>query len=302
MLFSRLLTPAPPSGATAGGGGGPVRADTQTFFLNPDPLRAQLAWALAGLAVGVTAGWPRPLRVTPAASAAVARVVSAAAMYSPALAPLRVLLTDWLVSMVTYTLRPTSRGRVWLTQTGAVAIDPAGLATGADMEAAVAGVVAGVRLLHTSPALGAALGGPLLPLLPAVPTAAVLSLLPHKGSVAGGGGGLPPATAPLLPLGGGGAPAARAGVEAHIRSFATTAWHAAGTCRMGTGGGAAAAADEVTHRRLRVNGVARLRVVDLSVVPEMVSGNTNATAMTVGARAAELVVEEWAARGGEVGA
>ncbi|KAK1861168.1 hypothetical protein I4F81_003752 [Pyropia yezoensis] len=59
---------------------------------------------------------------------------------------------------------------------------------------------------------------------------------------------------------------------------------------MGAAGGPDAAATAVVDGRLRVNGVARLRVVDLSVAPSMVSGNTNATAMTVGARGAELGV------------
>lgn len=288
VLFSRLLSAAPP---TCTGDDGrhhaPVRADTQTFFLSPAPLRAQLPHALSSLAASAMAGWPRRLRPSSATIAAATRAVSAAAVHAPALAPLRAAVSDRVFSIASYTLRPTSRGRVSLCpSTGEVIIDPAGLSTAADMDAAVAGVVAGVRLLHTSPAVIADTGGPLLPLLPPVSTADVLSLLPCAD-----GGALPPATAPVLPLGG--PPRVRAALESHVRAYGTTAWHALGTCRMGTGG----AADAVVDGRLRVNGVARLRVVDLSVAPTMVSGNTNATALTIGARAAALVREEWVARG-----
>ncbi|KAK1861817.1 hypothetical protein I4F81_004397 [Pyropia yezoensis] len=298
VLFSRLLTAAPRA-PPAGGDGPrsrpphpPVRADTQSFFLSPGPLRAQLPYAASSLAAAAAAGAPRALRPSATTIAAATRALSAAVVHAPALAPLRAAVTDRVFSVASYTLRPTSRGRVSLCpRTGAVVVDPAGLSTAADMDAAVAAVVAGVRLLHTSPAVVATTGGPLLPLLPPVPTADVLSLL-----TCGDGGGLPPATAPVLPLRRG-APRVRAAVEAHVRAFGTTAWHALGTCRMGAAGGPDAAATAVVDGRLRVNGVARLRVVDLSVAPSMVSGNTNATAMTVGARGAELVREEWVARG-----
>jgi len=286
-LFSRLLTPPAP----AADGPSP-RADTQSFFLHPDPLWAQTWWAVAALAAAASAGLPRWVpRLSPAAAARGARAVTAAAVGAPALAPLRAAVATRIVAVASYTLRPTARGRVTLTPEGGVAVDPAALSTAADWEAAVAGVVAAVRLLHGSPEVAAAAGGPLLPLLPPLSPATVLSLLPRGGGRPGGGA-LPPATAPLLPLGG--PPAARAAVDAYVRAFATTAWHPLGTCRMGAGCGADAAADAVTDGRCRVNGVGRLRVVDLSVAPAMVSGNTNATAMTIGARAAELVREEWA--------
>ena len=62
--------------------------------------------------------------------------------------------------------------------------------------------------------------------------------------------------------------------------------HGTGTCRMGK------SEDSVVDSRLRVYGVSNLRVVDCSVMPTPVSGNTNGPAMVVAARAAELILED----------
>lgn len=62
--------------------------------------------------------------------------------------------------------------------------------------------------------------------------------------------------------------------------------HATGTCRMG------ATEDSVLDSRLRVRGVEGLRVVDCSAMPTPPSGNTNAPAMMLGYRAAELIIED----------
>ena len=59
--------------------------------------------------------------------------------------------------------------------------------------------------------------------------------------------------------------------------------HAVSTCRMGSD------ADAVVNPKLQVNGVEALRVVDCSVMPGLVSGNTNAPAMALAWRAAELI-------------
>ena len=62
--------------------------------------------------------------------------------------------------------------------------------------------------------------------------------------------------------------------------------HVAGTCRMGQD------KTSVVDTRLRVRGVTGLRVCDISVMPELVSGNTNAPAMAMAQRASELILED----------
>jgi choline dehydrogenase-like flavoprotein len=61
--------------------------------------------------------------------------------------------------------------------------------------------------------------------------------------------------------------------------------HPVGTCRMGAG------AESVVDERLRVRGVEGLRVADCSVMPSLVSGNTNGPAMALGWRAADLILQ-----------
>ena len=70
------------------------------------------------------------------------------------------------------------------------------------------------------------------------------------------------------------------------RSNSTTIYHPTGTCRMGADEGA------VVDPRLRVRGVRGLRVADCSIMPEIVSGNTNAPAMMIGAKLARMVHED----------
>lgn len=65
-------------------------------------------------------------------------------------------------------------------------------------------------------------------------------------------------------------------------------FHAIGTCRMGGPGDDTAVVDE----HLRVRGVEGLRVVDCSVLPVMVAGNTNGPVMAIASRAAELILED----------
>jgi choline dehydrogenase-like flavoprotein len=81
----------------------------------------------------------------------------------------------------------------------------------------------------------------------------------------------------------------------HCRRFVKTNYHPAGTCRMGPHGDPMAVLDS----RLRVRGVEGLRVCDLSAMPDINAGNTNASAMMMGSRCADFVLAE-NHRGGRV--
>lgn len=72
-------------------------------------------------------------------------------------------------------------------------------------------------------------------------------------------------------------------ILAALRHYGQTAFHVSGTCRMG------ADADSVVDLQLKVRGVDGLRVVDTSIMPTLVSGNTNAPAMAMAMRAAEII-------------
>jgi choline dehydrogenase len=50
--------------------------------------------------------------------------------------------------------------------------------------------------------------------------------------------------------------------------------------------------DAVVDGRCRVNGVSNLRVVDASIMPNIVSGNTNMASIVIGARAAQFIADE----------
>lgn len=74
-------------------------------------------------------------------------------------------------------------------------------------------------------------------------------------------------------------------IEEFVREHVTTVYHPAGTCRMGAEG------DGVVDDRLRVHGVDGLRVVDASIMPEIVGGNTNAPTIAIAERAASFIRE-----------
>lgn len=74
-----------------------------------------------------------------------------------------------------------------------------------------------------------------------------------------------------------------------FRNRAATVFHPTSTCRMGSD-----PARSVVDPRCRVHGVAGLRVIDASVFPTVTSGNTNAPALMVGMRAAQMVLADQA--------
>ena len=75
-------------------------------------------------------------------------------------------------------------------------------------------------------------------------------------------------------------------ILASVDRYGFSGYHATGTCAMGPDAGA------VVDSRLRVRGVAGLRVVDCSVMPTLISGNTNGPVMALAWHAADLILQD----------
>ena len=73
-------------------------------------------------------------------------------------------------------------------------------------------------------------------------------------------------------------------IDASVRSTIGVAHHPCGTCAMGTG------TDAVVDAELRVHGLENLRVIDASIMPTLAGGHTNAVAIMIGEKGADLVL------------
>ena len=77
--------------------------------------------------------------------------------------------------------------------------------------------------------------------------------------------------------------------ECFVRHWATTVYHQSGTCKMGPKSDPMAVVDS----RLKTYGVNKLRVIDASIMPNVVSGNTNAASIMIGEKGAAMILEDW---------
>lgn len=76
------------------------------------------------------------------------------------------------------------------------------------------------------------------------------------------------------------------GIEEFVREKANHVYHPVGTCKMGND------QDAVVNDRLQVHGISGLRVVDASIMPTLVAGNTNSPTIMIAAKAADMILAD----------
>lgn len=84
--------------------------------------------------------------------------------------------------------------------------------------------------------------------------------------------------------------------ECISRYTGTTVYHPVGTAKMGPNNDDSAVVDS----QLKVHGIQRLRVVDASIMPNIVSGNTNAPSIMIGEKAADVIIQNWTSMNGDI--
>ena len=73
------------------------------------------------------------------------------------------------------------------------------------------------------------------------------------------------------------------GIRAYIKQWSTTDYHPVGSCKMGSVEAA------VVDTQLRVRGLGGLRVIDASIMPTLISGNTSAPSIMIGEKGAAIM-------------
>jgi len=71
-----------------------------------------------------------------------------------------------------------------------------------------------------------------------------------------------------------------------IRENGETTYHPVGTCKMGNDPNA------VVDQELKVHGITSLRIADASIMPTLISGNTNAPSIMIGEKAADMIIKD----------